>query len=66
MKFGKRYSKGTVFMAMLHGVVIGVAAVAVIGLLLMGQREDVRNARKRYRHSVLHQLKIQQHLWKSH
>ncbi len=35
MKFGKRYSKGTVFMAMLHGVLIGVAAVVVIGLLLV-------------------------------
>jgi hypothetical protein len=38
MKFGKRYSKGTVFMAMLHGVLIGVAAVAVIGLLLAGTK----------------------------
>ncbi|KAA0965353.1 hypothetical protein FQ087_03325 [Sporosarcina sp. ANT_H38] len=36
MKFGKRYSKITVFMAMLHGVLIGVAAVAVIGLILGG------------------------------
>lgn len=34
MKFGKRYSKATVFMAMLHGVVIGVAAVVFIGLVL--------------------------------
>ncbi|WP_318615186.1 hypothetical protein [Sporosarcina sp. YIM B06819] len=34
MKFGKRYSKMTVVMAMLHGVVIGVAAVVVIGLVL--------------------------------
>ncbi|MBO0601324.1 hypothetical protein I2483_06595 [Sporosarcina sp. E16_3] len=43
MKFGKRYSKGTVIMAMLHGVLIGVAAVAVIGLLLMGTKgEDDR------------------------
>ncbi|NYF25014.1 hypothetical protein [Sporosarcina sp. JAI121] len=38
MKFGKRYSKVTVFMAMLHGVLIGVAAVAVIGLLLAGSK----------------------------
>jgi hypothetical protein len=38
MKFGKRYSKVTVFMAMLHGVLIGVAAVAVIGLLLAGTK----------------------------
>ena len=38
MKFGKRYSKVTVFMAMLHGVLIGVAAVAVIGLLLIGTK----------------------------
>lgn len=36
MKFGKRYSKVTVFMAMLHGVIIGVAAVAVIGFILVG------------------------------
>ncbi len=34
MKFGKRYSNVTVFMAMLHGVLIGVAAVVVIGLAL--------------------------------
>lgn len=34
MKFGKRYSKVTVLMAMLHGVVIGIAAVAVIGVVL--------------------------------
>lgn len=41
MKFGKSYSKGTVFMAMIHGVLIGVAAVAVIGgLLLMGTKGE--------------------------
>ena len=34
MKFGKRYSKASVFMAMLHGVAIGVAAVVFIGLVL--------------------------------
>ena len=34
MKFGKRYSNITVFMAMLHGVVIGIAAIAVIGFVL--------------------------------
>lgn len=34
MKFGKRYSKATVFMAMLQGVAIGVAAVVFIGLVL--------------------------------
>lgn len=34
MKFGKRYSKATVFMAMLHGVAIGIAAVVFIGLVL--------------------------------
>jgi len=36
MKFGKRYSKVTVLMAVLHGVIIGVAAVAVIGFILVG------------------------------
>ena len=35
MKFRKRYSKGTVFMAMLQGVIIGVAAVALIGFILI-------------------------------
>ena len=34
MKFGKRYSKATVFTAMLHGVAIGVAAVVFIGVVL--------------------------------
>jgi hypothetical protein len=38
MKFGRRYSKVTVLMAMLHGVLIGVAGVAVIGLLLIGMK----------------------------
>ncbi|MBO0587087.1 hypothetical protein [Sporosarcina sp. E16_8] len=48
MKFGKRYSKVTVFMAMLHGVLIGVAAVAVIGLLLVGTKgkDDVKTSGK--------------------
>lgn len=36
MNFGKRYSNFTVVMALLHGVLIGVAAVAVIGFILMG------------------------------
>ncbi|MFJ7933529.1 hypothetical protein [Sporosarcina sp. NPDC096371] len=35
MKFGKRYSNATVFMAMLQGILIGVAAVVVIGLVLI-------------------------------
>ncbi|KXH87318.1 hypothetical protein [Sporosarcina sp. HYO08] len=35
MKFGKQYSNMSVFMAILHGVLIGIGAVAVIGLLLM-------------------------------
>ncbi|WP_342505312.1 hypothetical protein [Sporosarcina sp. FSL K6-2383] len=34
MKFGKRYSKATVLMAMLHGVAVGVVAVVVVGLIL--------------------------------
>jgi len=34
MKFGERYSKASVFMAMLQGVAIGVAAVVFIGLVL--------------------------------
>ncbi len=34
MKFGKRYSKASVFMAMLHGVALGVAAVVFIGIVL--------------------------------
>ncbi|MFS0575364.1 hypothetical protein AB1K83_07015 [Sporosarcina sp. 179-K 3D1 HS] len=38
MKFGKRYSKMTVFVAMLHGVLIGIAAVAVIGFLMVGTK----------------------------
>ncbi|MEK3934063.1 hypothetical protein MKY41_01980 [Sporosarcina sp. FSL W7-1349] len=38
MKFGKRYSKMTVFAAMLHGVLIGIAAVAVIGFLMLGTK----------------------------
>ena len=68
MKFGKRYSKGTVFMAMLHGVLIGVAAVVVIGLLLVvgpKGKTMARRAVKRYQHRVQQQLKIQQSLMKS-
>lgn len=36
MKFGKRYSNMTVLMAMLHGVVIGIVAIVVVGLFLAG------------------------------
>lgn len=36
MKFGKKYSNITVFMAMLQGVIIGVVAIAVIGFVLAG------------------------------
>lgn len=36
MKFGKRYTKKTVFMAMVHGVIIGVAAIAIIGFIVLG------------------------------
>lgn len=36
MKFRKKYSKVTVTMAMLHGVVIGIAAVAIVGFLIVG------------------------------
>lgn len=36
MKFGKRYSNITVFMAMLHGIIIGVAAIAIVGFILVG------------------------------
>ena len=36
MKFGKRYSRVTVLMAMLQGVLIGVAAVAIIFFILNG------------------------------
>lgn len=36
MKFGKRYSNITVLMAMLHGVLLGVAAIVIVGVFLMG------------------------------
>lgn len=36
MKFGKRYSNITVFMAMVHGIIIGVAAIALVGFILIG------------------------------
>lgn len=36
MKFGKKYSNFTVLMAMLHGVVIGVVALVIVGVFLMG------------------------------
>lgn len=35
MKFGKRYTKKTVFMAMVQGVIIGVAAIAIIGFIIL-------------------------------
>ena len=62
MKFGKRYSKVTVFMAMLHGVIIGVAAVALIGIILIGtngknavekpKAADDENCRHQVRHRL--------------
>lgn len=36
MKFKKKHSNVTVFMAMLHGLLIGIAAVAIIGFVLTG------------------------------
>lgn len=36
MRFGKKYSNMTVLMAMLHGVVIGIVAIFVVGLFLVG------------------------------
>lgn len=36
MNFKKKYSKVTVAMAMLHGVIIGIAAVALVGFIIVG------------------------------
>lgn len=36
MKFKKKYTKMTVAMAMLHGVIIGIAAVALVGFIIIG------------------------------
>ena len=36
MNFRKKYSKVTVAMAMLHGVLIGIAAVAIVGFIIVG------------------------------
>ncbi|MFC5603960.1 hypothetical protein [Sporosarcina koreensis] len=36
MNFKKKYSKVTVAMAMLHGVIIGIAAVAIVGFMIIG------------------------------
>ena len=36
MNFRKKYSKLTVAMAMLHGVLIGIAAVAIVGFIIVG------------------------------
>lgn len=36
MNFKKKYSKVTVATAMLHGVIIGIAAVAIVGFIIVG------------------------------
>ena len=36
MNFRKKYSKVTVLAAMIHGVIIGVAAVAIVGFIIVG------------------------------
>jgi len=36
MNFRKKYTKVTVAMAMLHGVLIGIAAVALVGFIIVG------------------------------
>lgn len=36
MNFKKKYSKMTVAMAILHGVIIGIAAVAIVGFIIIG------------------------------
>ncbi|MHA6259325.1 hypothetical protein ACXYMX_05345 [Sporosarcina sp. CAU 1771] len=44
MKFGKRYARSTVIMAMLHGVLIGIAGVVIIGIILIGSDGKKPNA----------------------
>lgn len=36
MNFKKKYSKMTVLAAMIHGVIIGIAAVAIVGFIIVG------------------------------
>ncbi|MCG3089250.1 hypothetical protein [Sporosarcina cyprini] len=43
MNFRKKYSKITVLMAVLHGVVIGVAAVAIVGFILVGTGDKMKD-----------------------
>ncbi|WP_248509061.1 hypothetical protein [Sporosarcina sp. NCCP-2222] len=43
MNFRRKYSKITVLMAVLHGVVIGVAAVAIVGFILVGTGDKVKD-----------------------
>ncbi|MFD1204002.1 MULTISPECIES: ABC transporter permease [Sporosarcina] len=49
MNFRKKYSKMTVLMAMLHGVIIGIAAVAVVGTVLVfssGKEDETASMQK--------------------
>lgn len=43
MKFGKKHSNMTVVLAMIHGVIIGIVAIAIVGFILAGAegRSDI-------------------------
>ncbi len=45
MRVGKKYSRGTIAMAVINGVFIGVAAVVIIGLLLTATNAKVADSK---------------------
>jgi hypothetical protein len=46
MRFKKRYTNVTIIMAILHGVIIGIAAVALVGFIIVGTGEKEKDQGK--------------------
>ena len=43
MKFGRNFKKGTYVMAIIQGIIIGIAAVAVVGFIIVGAHDQLGN-----------------------
>ncbi len=47
VKFGRNFKKGTYVMAIIQGIIIGIAAVAVVGFIIVGANGKLGNEPKK-------------------
>jgi hypothetical protein len=47
MNFGRNFKKGTYVMAIIQGIIIGIAAVAVVGFIIVGANEKLGSEPKK-------------------